>query len=399
MVKNNNGITREFYLELTLPLGWKTLNSSNKVYKLDPDDSLFIPVRIIPNQKLMKGSTRYNINVLVVGTDGRAHAICSFFAGKPKRTEWEMSILPRSRIYFLNGQSRVPLSLYVANKGEEEQQLNISWSYLGRGISLSPDSSTNKNFLDLKLNEDSDTILDFSADIARPDYNFSKVDLETYNPFSDLEARKYRLYLKAVEPFYRKEKGVPDKTPFGFEEGKENIYRPASGGGSKTANVDLIKLNSAVDFVKLSNTATINNFGSGVVPVIWNSNLFNILGMQPMWSNNFISRFSPRKDAMLYTNLQHFFTYYSPSKYTYQNLVGNAFYGSPKLDIYLGPGPGFLGISSVGAIGAVGIGGGSGFSFGYRPLKGLGLSSFYSQGPRLFIINPNSFALGTASSY
>jgi uncharacterized membrane protein len=69
MVKNNNGITREFYLELTLPLGWKTLNSSNKVYKLDPDDSLFIPVRIIPNQKLMKGSTRYNINVLVVGTN------------------------------------------------------------------------------------------------------------------------------------------------------------------------------------------------------------------------------------------------------------------------------------------------------------------------------------------
>lgn len=397
-VKNINGITREFYLEITLPTGWKTLNSSNKVYKLDPNDSMYIPVRIIPNKKLMKGSTRYNINVLVVGTDGRAHAICSFFAGKPKRTEWEMSILPRSRIYFLNGQSRVPLSLYVANKGEEEQQLNISWSYLGRGISLSPDSSTNKNFLDLKLKEDTDTILDFTADIARPDYNYSKVDLETYNPFSDLEARRYRLYVKAIEPFYRPGKGVPDLTPFGFQEGKENVYRPPSGGGSKTANADLIKLNSAVDFVKLSPTASINNYGSGVIPVIWYSNLFNILGMQPMWGNNFISRFSPRKNSMLYSNLQHFFTYYSPTKATYQNLVGNVFYASPKLDFYVGQGPGFLG---TGAIGGMGTGGGvgSGISVGYRPTNKLRLSTFFSQGPRFFNINPNSRAVGAAAGY
>jgi hypothetical protein len=397
-VKNVNGITREFYLEITVPNGWKTLNSSNKVYKLDPNDSMFIPVRIIPNKKLMKGSTRYNINVLVVGTDGRAHAICSFFAGKPKRTDWEMSILPRSRIYFLNGQSRVPLSLYVANKGEEEQQLNISWSYLGRGISLSPDSSANKSFLDLKLKEDTDTIIDFSADIARPDYNFSKVDLETYNPFSDLQARKYRLYLKAVEPFYRKEKGVMNKTPFGFEEGKENVYRPSSGGESKSVNADLIKLNSAVDFVKLSNTASINNYGSGVFPVIWYSNLFNVLGMQPMWGNNFISRFSPRKDAMLYSNLQHFFTFYSPTKATYQNLVGNAFYSSPKFDVYVGQGPGFIGTMAFGGA-ASGGSAGSGFSLGYRPYKGLSLSTLYAQGPRLFSLNPTTRTVGAAVSY
>ena len=109
-VKNVNGITREFYLEITSPLGWKTLNSSGRIYKLETNDSLFIPIRIIPNKALMKGSTKYNINVFVVGTDGRAHAMCSFFAGRPKRTAWEMAILPRSRIYFLNDKSLEKIS-------------------------------------------------------------------------------------------------------------------------------------------------------------------------------------------------------------------------------------------------------------------------------------------------
>jgi hypothetical protein len=394
MVKNNNGITREFYLEITLPTGWKSLNSSNKVYKLDPDDSLFIPVRIIPNKSLMKGSTKYNINVLVVGTDGRAHAICSFFAGKPKKTDWDMSVLPRSRIYFLNGQSRVPLSLYIANKGEEEQQLNLSWSYLGRGLKLKADSTDNKTFLDIKLKEDKDTVLNFNADIARPDLNFSKVDIESYKPFDDIEARKYRIYFKAVEPFYRQEKGVKDLTPFGFQEGKENNYRPPSGGGSKTANADLIKLNSSVDFIKLSNTALINNYGSGTIPVLWNSNLVNILGFQPMWGNNFIVRFSPKKDVYVFSALSHFFTYYSPTKATYQNLVGNIGISTPKLDINLGQGVGAG--SRVGGFGFGGIG--SGISASYRPTKLFEVSSFYLQSP-FFSTNPNISTFGSSVAY
>jgi hypothetical protein len=396
LVKNINGITREFYLELTLPTGWKSLNSSNKTYKLDPNDSMYIPVRIIPNKILMKGATKYNINVLVVGTDGRTHAICSFFAGKPKRTDWEISILPRSRIYFLNGQSQVPLSLYAANKGEEEQQLNISWSYLGRGLTLRSDSSSNKNFLDIKINSDKDTVLNFTADIAKTELNFNKIDIESYDPFADYEARKYRIYFKAIEPFYRQEKGIKNLTPFGFQEGKENKYRPASGGTSKTTQADIIKLNSSVDFIKLTNVTRINNEGSGLVPILWYSNLFNILGIQPMWGNNFITRFSIKKEVSIYGNLQHFFTYYSPSRQTYQNLQGFLYYTSPKLDIGIGQG---AMINDPLASGIFNIGGsGRGISATYRPSRLFRFSSFYTQIP-FFSINPSNNSLGFSAGY
>jgi len=398
MVKNNNGITREFYLEVTLPTGWKTMNSSNKLYKLDPDDSLFIPVRIIPNKILMKGSTKYNINVLVVGTDGKAHAICSFFAGKPRKTDWDISVLPRSRIYFLNGQDNVPLSLYVANKGEEDQQLNVSWNFLGRGIGLMVDSVSNKSFIDLKISKDNDTTINLTAKINKQDLNYSKIDIESYNPFNDFESRKYRINFKAVEPFYRQEKGIKNLTPFGFQEGKENPYRPQSGGVSKSVNADLIKLSSSVDFVKLSNKNYLNpNNGVGSIPIIWYSNLFNVLGMQPMWSNTFISKFSPKDSITIYSNIQHFFTFYSPSRQTYQNLQGNIFLTSPKIDLNVGQGATIIepllsnsrGFSNVS---------GSGIGISYKPINAIKLGAFFNQAP-LFSLNPTNRNYGLSISY
>jgi hypothetical protein len=98
-VFNVNGITREFYLEVTVPEGWRNLTNTKKVYRLDPNDSLYIPVRLVPNYEKMKGGTKYNINVFVVGTDGRAHAMCTFMAFKPKLVDWGMSILPQSKVY------------------------------------------------------------------------------------------------------------------------------------------------------------------------------------------------------------------------------------------------------------------------------------------------------------
>ena len=86
-VKNQNGIAREFYLEIGCPSDWKVLTSSKRVYNIEPDDSIFIPIRLLPNLQTMKGSTKYNVSVFVVGTDGRTHAVCSFQVGKPRKVD------------------------------------------------------------------------------------------------------------------------------------------------------------------------------------------------------------------------------------------------------------------------------------------------------------------------
>jgi hypothetical protein len=374
-VKNLNGITREFYLEVTTPNGWRSMVSPKRIYALAPDDSMFIPVRIIPNLALMKGGTKYNINVFVVGTDGRAHAACSFFASKPKKTDWDMAVLPRSRIYFLNNETSAPLSIFVGNRGDDVQELNLSWRIMGQGLNLETDGVKNKTFLDLKMAEGADTVIDFVADIHKPNLNFRRIDAENYRPKSVYESRKYSIYFKAAEPFVR------------------------SGGGTKSSSTtaNLIKLNSAVDFIKLSNTTTLSNYGSGVIPVIWNSNLVNILGVQPMWGNNLMVRFAPRPNSMLFANINHFFTYYSPSRETLYNFQGMLGYFTKKYDVILGQGAGQRDPLLMGA--GMGNTAGQGIGVAVRPIEGLNVSAFYNQGPQLFTANPAQSSFGVGASY
>jgi hypothetical protein len=313
-VKNQNGRTREFYIETGCPSDWKILSSSKRVFTLEPDDSVFIPIRLLPNIQTMKGGTKYNVSVFVVGTDGQTHAVCTFNVGKPKRVDWDMKVLPRNRIYFLNDQFETSLGINVSNRGEEAQDVNLSWKVFGQGLTLKTDSTKQRSFLDFAVNPDNDTTIFFNVNLLLPQRNFRRVDTENYRPLTMLDARKYTIYFRGAEP------------------------KSTRGGGSKSVNADVVKLNSAVDFIKLSNNYTVNSYGSSVIPLTWYSNLYNLLGIQPMWMNIFRVDMPLASNAYLRLNLQHMFTFYSPSQSTLRNLNGMASYNSNRLSLILGGG-------------------------------------------------------------
>ena len=372
-VKNKNGIVREFYLEITAPNDWQVLTSSRRVYKVAPDDSLFIPVRMVPNLATMKGGTKYNISVFVVGTDGRAHAVCNFLVSKPRVVKWDMEVLPRSRIYFLNDELTAPLAIRLRNQGEDEQQINLSWKILGRGLNLYTDSlSQRRQFIDFSLPNDKDTTLNFKADLSVPDRNFRRIDLEEYRPISVFESRKYTLYFNAIEP-----------------SGTQN-----RGGGKKSANADLIKLNNSVDFVKLSSTYYMSQYGSSVLPIIWYSNIYNVLGMQPVWQNTFRADYRLPNQASLNGFAQHFLNFYTPSRQTLTSFNGILSYYSKKLDVILG-GPTFY-LQSGNNQGF----GGRGINTTYRPSKKLSLNFFAGRNENIFSSRPNTgFTVGGGVNY
>jgi hypothetical protein len=116
-----------------------------------------------------------------------------------------------------------------------------------------------------------------------------------------------------------------------------------------------------------------------------------------MLGNNLVTSFAPHKGAFIYANLQHFFTFYSPSKSTYQNLQGGLSYFSKKLDIILGQN-GMLRdpvLSNVGGQNS----NGRGFTIAFRPTTKFTINSFYSQGPRLFNLNPDNISYGGSLGY
>ena len=164
------------------------------------------------------------------------------------------------------------------------------------------------------MNPDKDTTIFFNANLLLPQRNFRRVDTENYRPLTMLDARKYTIYFRGAEP-------------------KNN-----RGGKSKAVTADVVKLNSAVDFIKLSSNYTVNSYGSSVIPLTWYSNLYNMLGVQPMWMNIFRVDMPLANKAYLRLNLQHMFTFYSPTQSTLRNLNGMAAYNSARLSVILGGG-------------------------------------------------------------
>ena len=372
-VFNVNGITREFYLEVTVPEGWRNLTNTKKVYRLDPNDSLYIPVRLVPNYEKMKGGTKYNINVFVVGTDGRAHAMCTFMAFKPKLVDWGMSILPQSKIYFLNNQFTAPLSVFLQNRGDDAQQVNLNWSIFGNGLDLHYDTLKTSTYLDFSLLPKSDTIIDFKARIRLATRNTRRVNTETYSPLNNFERRKYTVYFRATDPFMRG--------------GRNNQL---------SASAQLMKLNSSVDFIKLSDQFTMSKYGTSVIPLTWHMNLFNVLGSQPIMMNQFNAMVPMPKEAMLYGSMQHFFTTYTPSRQSYQNLAGSIYYNRSDLSFGVGQVNGFLETL---------ISGSSGLNFNGNGLtikksvlsNRAALSGYYIQDPILGSVNQRRY--GAAISF
>ncbi|MFN5911051.1 MAG: hypothetical protein ACK45H_06935, partial [Bacteroidota bacterium] len=283
----------------------------------------------------------------------------------PKRVDWSMTVLPRNRIYFLNDQYEASLGINVSNRGEEAQEVNLSWKVLGQGLALTTDSSKQKSFLDLLIGIDRDTTITFFADLSKPQRNFKRIDTENYRPTFVNDARKYTIYFRGVQP------------------------KSTGSNVARSVNADLVKLNSAVDFIKLSNSYSVNSYGTSVIPLTWYSNVYNILGYQPIWMNSFMLHTALKEGTFLSANLQHGFNFYSPSQQTLRNFAGTISYYAPKWDMTIGQGVGLRGemMNFAGA-------GGTGISGTYRIVPSVSVSTFYARIPGLLSSQGQSFGGG-----
>ena len=67
---------------------------------INTNDSIFIPVRVIP-QKLSKGGTSYIITILLVSDKGLQFAAQNWYVDIHANSQWK-ALLPLKQIYFVN---------------------------------------------------------------------------------------------------------------------------------------------------------------------------------------------------------------------------------------------------------------------------------------------------------
>ena len=235
-VKNISTDSLDIYIRLNYPPMWKSLFNTEKKYTIPEDDSIFLPVRIIP-AALMKGDTKYYINAYLENENREQIASTYFFASTERISQWELIANPDTRIYFKNNESSANFDLTVLNTGNEKQDLVMTMAATRSNL-LAMDTSGNaiSDFkYDISLDAQEDTTFKYKVNYLAAKRNFKNIDLENYNPAYLNDEKHFSLYFNSAEP-----------TRF-------NV-----AGASRYAKID---------FVKLPNTKKVNPYGSDVLPL------------------------------------------------------------------------------------------------------------------------------------
>ena len=308
-VKNNNGKTYTFTISTNIPNGWKSLVNADKEYVLKPNDSAYVPVRIVTTNKKAKGGTKYSIAAYVNTNEGRQMAYARFMAGRPKVTNWQMQVLPRPRIYFLNGENTAQFQLNVSNEGDEDQEVIVSMQKIGTDIVVKDSSNLilKKNYLELKLAPYTDTTLGFNIQVLEKLRNQRRVDNWNFSPISVARERRYGLFIRASE-----------------------VRLEKNGAGQKNKKVDFVKLANSIDFVKLNNSTIAGN-GSNTIPLSVFLNFNNLLGQQPIANVFFQGNSQVGRLGGLNYQFQTGFLFYRYTNEFFKNrLTGNITYNFGK---------------------------------------------------------------------
>ena len=94
-VKNNTGKSVRFHLNYSIPAGWVILGQTDKEFEIATNDSLFIPVRIIPD-KHVKGGTSYVITVTMMSDKNIQFAAQNWYVSVPSKSVTRVYRAPSS---------------------------------------------------------------------------------------------------------------------------------------------------------------------------------------------------------------------------------------------------------------------------------------------------------------
>ena len=253
-IVNHNEIEKIILPEYNFPASWKLVNKTDIWYEISANDTIYIPVRIIP-QKILNGQSNFQINVFIYNSKGIQILTDHFSCTTDKNVEWEVSN-SKDKIYFKNGQTSEDLAFNISNKSLFDQDIFMTVNAAKGNLALERDdeeleSGETQSF---ELGSYSDTTFTYTATIDNLIKNFRKVSLLGHNPNQTGQHRHYSVFLNSQET---KSVGQTD-------------YR----NGSK------------IDLIKLPNILRATEYSSKDLPLDVQMNYQNILGDYPFLSMN-----------------------------------------------------------------------------------------------------------------
>ena len=199
VVKAVNGTSRpiRFSIDVASPAGWRIVNNLNKLFTVNPSDSIFVPIRLIPSRETT-GNVNYFISATAYSEFGNALASTPWTLEIKKISSWKLKVSER-QVVFPNNADSATVYVGFENNGNSVEKLRMT---------MSPDSKLlvydgnwdplkdNSMLVELPVGVDTTFALNVKIQTTREKgYFFTD---RPDDPNNDQEKRLYRLQIQAT---------------------------------------------------------------------------------------------------------------------------------------------------------------------------------------------------------
>ena len=121
---NQSSGTLKFNIDLAYPSGWRPVNDLSKQYVVKPNETIFIPVRLIPSRN-SNGDINYFISAIAYSEFGDALASAPWTVEIEKVSNWNL-IVDKREIYFTNQSDSTTVQVRLVNEGNSSEKIKLN---------------------------------------------------------------------------------------------------------------------------------------------------------------------------------------------------------------------------------------------------------------------------------
>ena len=326
------------------PAVWQTVDVLEEGFKvLQPNDTLFYPILLIPSKTYRQGSNLI-INTILEDSLNQTIGNHYFNIYSDKQISWETEVNPDRKVYLKNNETSGVIKYRISNTGPYKQDFFISYKTLGTNLLV---SDTSDNILEpsrtVSLESQADTTLFYKLSAFREnDRNFKRVPTLNYVPNYKYGDKKYTMFLESRDP-------------------KE--LRRVNKKGDK------------IDFIKLPNEIIASDMSNSTLPLVVEAAAQNIFDDNVFMSLNMRGFKTLNEDAsLIYFTQFNYSTAFLGTQFV-RNAPWYVGYFDSKIQAEIGQVSGnIIGINNFGK--------GAKFSYRFNDKHQTGV--FYTRGLRIF---------------
>lgn len=343
-VVNTSGETIKFFKKMTYPAVWKSVEFFEEDFiTLPANDTVRIPIMLVPSKGLIGGTSIF-INVSLIDSSYDQIGNHDFGVHTNKTVSWSTDISPQTKVYFKNKEKTKNFTYTITNDGTNEQDFFVRFLSYKKDIkvtdTLGNELVPNRTFV---LPPKGDTSFNFNVTALREgERNFKRISTNSYIPESNLVKTNYSLFIESSEP--------------------------------NTIGSNL-KRGDKIDLVRLPNEITASDVSNSTLPLIVQTNVYNLFGDNSFMSVNMRGFKQINEEASLsyFSQINYNTVYWNPS--FIRNSPWYVGYFDNRMSVEAGQVGGNM----------MGIGGfGRGIKVSYNYLDDHKTSAFYTRSPRIF---------------